>query len=488
MKKYLQSTAKDKLVNIAFIVSFLLFFSPAIFKTWNIFASPEFYFNGIAFLLISLAFFFVSFRHRLGHIHVTFPFILLISISSLYVLNLYVTKLSIASPILLILGIYSILGFFIDYSFWKKSVFVFLLLICTLPILERLQRFLGFPIRLFTANIVSAILQFLGISHVSNATVIMTENNATSIDLPCSGVKSIYTGAIFMLTVYYLQQVRLSIKLFFITLAFFSSLIFFNTWRVFSLVYMYNTEGLLSAGDTIHVLLGIIGFIASCLILWFMVSKYASPAATSASKKNNSYTHTNPTRIKYIAIAILLLLFTSNTMLLKNQPVKIEAKENHTFALQTIPITNIPFSEREAGYFETNEVIFGKKFTGKTQKGITFTLLVVSSKSARTHHDPEICLQGLGYTINDSKTIQIDTFLIRSLRVNDENSQVIYWFVGKDKNILDYSERVWEEMRRPNSTWILVELTFNQSVSLNDNDIQALISETNTSAKNLLTK
>ncbi len=481
MKKYF-------LINFLLFGSFLLFFSQAIVQTWSIFTSPEFYFNGIAFLCIVFLYGGVLFKNKANFPErkTLAPTILLIGIAFAYTINLYEIKLSIVSPILFFIGFYALLGFFIDYTFWKKSVFVFLLLICTLPVLERLQRFLGFPIRLFTANIVSTILQFLGISNISNTTVIMTENNATNIDLPCSGVKSIYTGTLFMLTIYYLQQVRLSVKLFFITLAFFATLIFFNTWRVFSLVYMYNTEGLQGVGDTVHVLLGIIGFIASCLLLWYMVSKFA-PTIPSTSKKSMPDIQTGSIRTKQIALVVLLFLFCMNTVFIKNQPIQAVVKENHTFALQTIPIVYEPFSKREAGYFETNEVIFGKKFVGKTENGIPFTLLVVSSKSARTHHDPEICLQGLGYTINDSKVVQVAPLLIRSLRVND-NSQVVYWFVGKDKNILDYSERVWEEIRHPNNTWVLVEIAFDKSVDLNSRDIKTLIFEVNTAVKTLLLK
>lgn len=488
MKTYLQNVVSNKRIPLLLIVSFILFFYQAIAQTWHIFISPEFYFNGLAFLLICSVFSFTLLKHQRKEtfIHTKIPFFLLMVTCFLYCINLFVTKLSIVSPMLLFLGAYALFGFFIDYSFWKKSVFVFLLLIFTLPVLERLQRFLGFPIRLLTAEIVSNILQFLGISTISNATVIMTENNAANIDLPCSGVKSIYTGSVFMLTVYYLQQVKLSLKLLFITVIFFISLIFFNTWRVFSLVYMYNTQGLQEIGDIVHVLLGIIGFLASCYLLWFLITKYTKEQKNTIKKESGKKSEAITSfPARQIAIAVLILLFTINTIVIKNQPIQTIIKENHTFTLQTIPLTYLPFSKREAGYFETNDVQFGKKFVGKTGNGIPFTLLIVSSKSAKTHHDPEICLQGLGYTINDSKVVQINSFLIRNLQVNDTN-QVLYWFVGKDKNILDYSERVWEEIRHPNNTWVLVEIAFTKEVDLNDSNIQNLISEVNTSIKSLV--
>lgn len=190
-------------LDIPLIFLFLLYFQQAIVSTWKIFTSKEFYENGAAFLVVMAIFISIVFRNR-HNLQISsgtrvVPFISLLVVLFLNTVNTLYLKFSIVPSMFFLLGIYCLLGFYLEYRFWKRSLFIFLILILTLPLLERVQKFLGFPIRLATANIVSFLLGFFGIGNISKSAVIVTENHATSIDLPCSGVKSIYTGALFML-------------------------------------------------------------------------------------------------------------------------------------------------------------------------------------------------------------------------------------------------------------------------------------------------
>jgi hypothetical protein len=154
--------------------------------------------------------------------------------------------------------------------------------------------------------------------------------------------------------------------------------------------------------------------------------------------------------------------------------------------LENIVLSELEFTDREKSYFVNSDVEFSKKFSGTTAGGQPFSLLVVSSKSARTHHDPEICLQGLGYEINNSEILQIDGIRLRRLALNDGKDRVLYWYVGKDKNLLDYSERVWEEVTNPNQTWALVMIGFTDFVNIPREDIRNLLYQINLVSKSLV--
>lgn len=470
---------------------FLIFFREAIFYIWSTFTSKEFYENGVAFIVVTLIFIYSLWLQKARFNKTTkinnaiIPLTLFLTTLFLYLLNMFILQISIIPAIVFLLGVYSLFGFYLESVVWRRSIFIFIILIMTLPLLERVQKFLGFPIRLLTANVVSGILQFLGIGNASQSTIIITENRATSIDLPCSGVKSIYTGGLFLLTTYYLQNVKLSIKLLVLSLVFFIILIFFNVWRVFSLVYVYDVLNLQEVGDSIHLIIGISGFIISCFLLWYAASRFL-PKFSLNTKSFLEKTYSGNS----IKIAILILLcvslfiqhFTPSAQKVNSEIVK----QNKEFTLNDIALKNLPFSDREQSFFVNSDVTFSKKYTGETKDGIPFTLLLVSSKSARTHHDPETCLLGLGYKINNSEIFKINDLTVRRLSLNENNAHLIYWFVSKDKNILDYSERVWEEIRNPNKEWMLIEIGFAQPVDLKNNNIADLISQINSSAKRLL--
>jgi len=469
---------------------FLIHFRQGIYTTWFTFTSKEFYENGIAFLLVSSIFIVSLIRKKYNKTSVdpVFPFVILIAVLILNTVNSIVFKFSILPAILFLLGVYALLGFYLEKHLWRRSIFIFLVLILCLPLLERVQKFLGFQIRFVTAQIVSFLLQITGIGNISNSAVIVTENHATSIDLPCSGVKSIYTGTLFMLAIYYLQKVRLSIKLLGVTIIFFLALLFFNTWRVFSLVYIYDVLDMRQFGDFVHVFLGLLGFFISCFILWFLTHKYVSSYSNEDKTPNKILQISEKKNLKKIALAVLGIVFITHLFFIKEQPVVSTntAQIEIPYKLQDINLSELSFSDREMSYFVNSDVEFSKKYSGQTKSGIPFTLLLVSSKSARTHHDPETCILGLGYTLNNSEIFNVQGLTVRRLTLNDDTAHLVYWFVSEDKVILDYSERVWEEIRNPGKKWILIEIGFPQLVDISSVDMADLILQVNLSAKKLL--
>lgn len=478
-------------VNIFLVLSFCLAYFQGFATVYLTFIRPEFYENFIAFLLVFI-FITASIRKSIGILGVNnnnsvVPFVFLVLVTILYILNSFFFNFSILPAILTIFSLYCLVGFYLDRSTWKRLFFAVLILALTLPILERVQKFFGFPIRMITAQFVSYLLGYFGIGNVSKSAVIVTENHATSIDLPCSGVKSLYIGTLFLLTVYYLQQIKISLKSILVACGFFALLILFNTWRVFSLVFIYDVLDMKTFGNTIHVTLGVIGFVLSCASLWFLTTKYLSLKTKTQSEKVQKSTQHD---LRQYAIGILLL--SACFTIWKNpthQSVTVPANENTTiFSLEIYQLLEIPFSKAEQNYFLNSDVEFSKKYSGTTQQGKNFSLLVVTSKSARTHHDPEICLQGLGHEITGNQILQIQNLRIKQLKLNDNSDTVYYWYVGKDKNILDYSERVWEEVTNPNSSWTLLVVGLTNNENISSQDVQVLLHDVNSAAYHLSTE
>lgn len=435
---------------IALLVIFI--FWPGFTEIFRIYTSPWFFDNALAATAILVLFFFLA-RKQINS--KTCPPILapaFLILSLILILNNYFHGFQIISPILAYLAIYLFLGLILNFGFWQRSLPVFVLLILTLPVLERLQKFIGFPLRLLTADLVSLFLQLIGVSHLSQSTVIITENHATTIDLPCSGVKSIYFGAIFLLASYFLNRVKPSLRSLFLGAIFFVLLFFFNFWRVFSLTYIYGVLKLPGIGDGIHLALGLIGFILSCLFLWFQSQKLSSPLPATKSHPISSHSPKFVLLILFVA-AILSRLFPSF-----NSPTS--SLQNIPFSLPQLTLNSIPLTAKEQSLFFTPDVSLAAKYQFVWhQKNIS--LLLVKSKSARSHHDPQICLQGLGYKLANEENIMVESHFIKQIEIDP--GLAYYWYQSQGDIIADYSERVWQQFNHPHQDWVLVELLIPKS-------------------------
>lgn len=255
------------------------------------------------------------------------------------------------------------------------------------------------------------------------------------------------------------------------------------------MVYIIDVLNMRGFGNSVHIILGVFGFILSCIFLWFLVNRFAKPnlaysrTVLVASKVTN---YTN--YYKQILLIIISFLLVTNWFIIRDQPASFtkSTQKEYGFELKGPKLSELPFSEREESYFVNSDVEFSKKFSGVTPEGQAFSLLIVASKSARTHHDPEICLQGLGYEINNSEILQVSSVRLRRLTLNGNKDQVFYWYVGNNKNLLDYSERVWEEVTNPGNMWVLVMVGFTNSIGLEEPDIINLIQQIDTASKKLL--
>ena len=413
---------------------------------FQIYTRPWFFDNTLAAFTILALFFFLA-RKQINL--KTCPKILspAFSILSLIlILNNYLGNFQIISPILAYLAVYLFLGLILNFHFWQKSFSIFILLILTLPILERLQKFIGFPLRLLTADLVSLLFQIIGVNHLSQSAIIITENHATTIDLPCSGVKSIYFGAIFLLVSFLLNRVRLSFKSVFVAIAFFILLFFFNFWRVFSLTYIYSVLKLPWVGDGIHLALGLIGFVVSCLFLWLQSQKLSSPLPVV---KTSSTTPCSPKSIIIILSATIIL-----SRLFASPPPAPTSLQNIPFSLPKITLNPIPLTAKEQSLFFSPNVSLASKYQF-VWRDKNISLFLVKSKSARSHHDTQICLQSLGYKLENEENIMVGSHFIKQIEIDP--GFAYYWYQSQNDIIADYSERVWQQFSKPNQDWVLVE-------------------------------
>ncbi len=490
----------------------ILCFLPGFTEIWRTYTSSWLFENFLAAVTILIFFGWASWRYgRLkNNDPETFPGWIIgggiIFVCICLLINNILGGFQILPAILAYLGVYFWLGFWLRPLFWRRSILVFILLILTLPILERLQKIIGFPLRLFTAQVVSILLQLSGVGNISDSTVIMTENYATTIDLPCSGMKSFYFGGVVLLAVYFLQQIKISVRSIALAAAFFALLLFFNIWRVFALVYVYGVLHLVAAGDSIHIMLGVIGFATSCFVLWWGSSHLRKITQNNPKKKFKKIALNRNKYIEYLSRVpkyfdrdttlkfCLIVLATSSALantLWKLPDKKVATIDQTTFNLPSMQLVVLPFSDKEQSLFINSDVTFARKMSFQwVQKNMT--LLLIRSSSARSHHDPEICLQGLGYKLLQDQTITLSSSQVRQLEIQTTTDKlsdkgiIYYWYVSQDKVITDYSQRVWEQFRQPNSQWVLVEVAVMKDQGPSEEELDSLFEVINTQVRSQL--
>ncbi len=381
---------------------------------------------------------------------------------------------------------YFISSIYLNRIIWKRLGWLLGIITLTLPFSYHLQTFLGFPIRLFTAKIVSALFNLFGIGSFTDSSVIITENNATSIDLPCSGIKSLYTGAILMLLIYFVKNARFSLKLCGISLAFMGSLLIMNIWRVFSLTFIYDVLELKQLGDVIHIALGVTGFSLSFILLWILSEKYSSAASLHFTRpplfiKNPKTQLSLNYLLSLVSIFLVIDLYLSYAAISYPQPIpSLKASSfNNPVSIGEIVLKEDDFTPKEKNFFAGKEVLLSKKYTGELSyadlKGLPFNLLIIKSKSWRTHHNPELCLQGLGHKIEKSELFHLAGINVRKLTLNNHTGSAFYWFTDGAKTLADFSDRVWEGILRKNTPWTLIVIGFNQNIEVQNQNLKEFI-------------
>jgi exosortase O len=245
-------------------------------------------------------------------------------------------------------------------------------------------------------------------------------------------------------------------------------------------------------GDSIHVALGLGGFALSCLLLLHTTKKFVSRTGSERIESDLNFSHTalkKPWKFYLLAMLLCLLVIGEGVVLYRHQNTSIQnasPQNNFELQIQDYTLTEIPFTAKEEGFFVNREIEFSKKYQGQTLNGRSFSLLIVASKSWKSHHNPEICLQGLGYSIDSSEILQIGDVQVRQVQVDQGKAKVIYWFVSRDKTIMDYSQRVWEGIFHPEQAWALIEVGFTGQIEAGVVDLKDAITKLNSAIQQQL--
>ncbi|MBD2022458.1 exosortase O [Leptolyngbya sp. FACHB-36] len=400
------------------------------------------------------------------------PLLLLVSSAIGTIVTRWVLILEQVPIVLALLSAYGLLGLFLDSATWRKGLPIGAAIALILPFGVQFTSGLGFPARILTAHVVEFLLKTWNVAALSSEDIIVLDTGIAQVDFPCSGLRSLWTGTLFLLTVTWLERRRFGLRWLMVFVANLGILAFANVARVLTMVLLVQVWNQPALADMLHMPLGVIAFIAACgftlgLLRWVPRSQ----AAQSRGDRDDSKLISNSTFPFLLAACLLALTLVPHPP----APTVPDVTKLHwsiAAQLQTIPLTPV-----EQRFFATHPgvVVHKQRFD---YQGSTGSILLVASPSLQVHHAPELCLIGSGFHLDHIAPQQFAAGpLTRWLSLNDKTHTAVYWFQSPNQTTGDFLTRFWQEASRQQSSWTLVSILFDQFHSADDPTLQVLVAD-----------
>ncbi len=366
-----------------------------------------------------------------------------------------------------ILGSYGLLGLFINPAVWQKGLSIAIITACVMPFVVAFNSGLGFPVRVLTAHAVALALSDFHLSAASSHDIIVMENGIAQVDLPCSGMKSLWTGTVFLLGATWLESRQLGFRWLLVAIANMLFLIAANVVRVLILVLVIEVFQQQQIADVLHLPLGIVGFIIASLLTWVLLQK--------VPRYSQKLPELKPEEIKPQKSNLnwLLGLVITLGILGQFQPLQL-----NTFTLKSISLPpeitteTLALTTAEANFFDNpaNPLVQKLSFQADSLSG---SMLMVASNSWQAHHPPELCFTGNGFKVDqmESKLIN-DSINARWLSLQNGKLSATYWFQSAQGTTDDFISRIWEHISHRNKTWVLVSVLFDDVENPDSNAIK----------------
>jgi exosortase O len=401
------------------------------------------------------------------------PLTLALGGSVLYLLVERFLDVNTISASLFGLASYGLLGLWLEPGRWRHGVPAILLLIGVLPFGDHMQTFIGYPMRILTAGIIGDGLRAAGVASIGVDTILVFENGVSQIDLPCSGVKSLWTGMLFLIAATWVEERPLTKRWFIIAILFAGLLFIANLARVAILVTIGEVLGWRLAAEMLHVPLGVLGFAAACAAaVWMLrrrVERFGKSFPLDLPNRPTSSNWLTPALTAVIVIMGLLYTPRPQTGLTRPSPT-------FTFPNEVI-IEPLPLKPDEFEWLTRDGAESAERMRFE-YRGISGSMILITSRTWRGQHKPERCFEVYGLSLDGSRTYLVaPDFPLRFVSLGDGSQRNLYsasyWFQSPSQTTDDFGARIWSDLAPQRETWVLVSILFDGVVDPHDEDVAA---------------
>jgi exosortase O len=372
--------------------------------------------------------------------------------------------------VLFLFGTYGMLGLCLEPTVWRKGLPIGAAIACLLPFGVQFSTGLGSPARVLTSQGVAHVLQLLKIPAISTEDVILLDTGVAHVDNPCSGLKSMWTGTLFLLATTWLEGRQIGVLWLAVCLANLGLLAIANTARVIVLVVLTYVLKQPLLAEMMHVPLGLMGFLMASAAAWGLL-RWVPRQQNLETLALRSSPRTSFKAPLIITACILALTLIPQPQIVTTTPWDVSGlKWAPQMQAQWVPLN--PYEQK---FFANYLGVTTQKQRFQFQ-GITGSLVLVASPTWQAHHAPELCLTASGYRI-ESMLGQALTPNVRGrwLELNGGQKTAAYWFQSATRTTDDFFVRFWGEIFRTDPSWTLVSIVFDQSHSPDEIPIQTFL-------------
>jgi exosortase O len=436
-------------------------------------------FNGVMLVAGGLLLAFLGWRYRRS-IEVApglhrLPLVLMLGCGAGSIATQWFVSLSQLPVGLFLLGSYGLLGLWLAPAVWRRGLPVGIAIACLLPFGVQFSTGVGAPARILTAHIVEWILHQWQISAISAGDVIILDTGVAYVDVPCSGLKSMWTGTLFLLAATWLEGRQIGLRWLGVGLINLGLLAIANTGRVLILTILVHVLHQSVWAEILHVPLGLIGFVMASLLTWGLLRFVPNKAAHRGTSERIDRVVAPGLNWRSLgALAGLLLVLATAPM---PQPDRAVAAVDLSKLQWAAPMQTqtLDLNSQERKFFASYPGVTTRK--QQFQYGdLTGTSVLVASPTWQAHHAPELCLTAIGYKV--APTIQrviTPAVTARWLSLDDGKRSAVYWFQSATRTTDDFTSRFWDDVFRRESRWTMVSAVFDRAESPDAPNVQAFI-------------
>ncbi|HEX2568112.1 MAG TPA: exosortase O, partial [Polyangia bacterium] len=361
------------------------------------------------------------------------------------------------------LGSYGLWGLYVDGGRWRRGLPAALLLIGALPFGEQADTYAGFALRALTAQSVGRVLTALGIAALPAETILVLENGVAHVDVPCSGLRSLWAGALFFLGATWMERRRLDGGWLGCGVVFGLLLLGANGARVTAIVLLAVVAGQRKVAEVLHAPLGLIGFAAACAITLALL-RWSRPAVAPEGREGRREGGQRGTREGRrrpgLAVWLGVLGFVGAAGHVRRPLPPAPGAVPRLVLPEDVVTEPLPLTAIEEDLF--------RRFGGQADKrrfrwrGHEGSLLVVYSRSWRAHHVPEFCLASNGVRVDRLERVEIDGGRVRWATLDAGRRGAVYWFQAPGRMTDDMLGRIWGEVWGGERRWAEVVLLFDE--------------------------
>jgi exosortase O len=298
-------------------------------------------------------------------------------------------------------------------------------------------------------------------------TILVFENSVAQVDVPCSGVKSLWTGGLFLIAATWIERKPLNLLWLCIAGVFALLLFVANLARVAVLVGVGQVMGLTQLAELLHVPLGVLGFAGACAVAVLLLKSYSSLGKLADSAPLLPCSSAPLLSVALItSLTLFNLAYTARPLLKPSEfhDVRIALPPG----LITEPLTLRP-GELSWLIDDGAEAIERVRFRWGSVSG---SLLLVQSSTWRAHHKPERCFENYGLRVEYAETQLLRADLpVKAMTLSNDKlagqRSALYWFQSQSKATDDYGTRLWSTFSLQPERWVLVTVLFDGAYAIN---------------------